>query len=148
MTLDETFELTGYHLTPGHFSSRILTTSSSDAKLFINEKPTYYLSLAGRLFQIPRGAQSDGISAPQIAAALGREHGGDDWIAGWFHDGTYRGWLLAYADGQWLKAKLSRDEGDNLLRECALACGDSEAEADTLREMVILFGRRNYQPAY
>ena len=91
---------------PGQFSSRILNTDSQDAKLFINCTPAYYLTKDGRLLQIPRGAQSDGISAPQICAAVGREHGGDDWIAGWVHDGVYRGWLMIWNGTGWEKARL------------------------------------------
>ena len=110
---------------------------------------------------MPRGAQSDGISAPQICAAVGREHGGDDWIAGWYHDGVYRGWLLvwqpelpaievqaAVTPGTWVKARLSEAQGDNLLFECAKVCGDSEAMAEALYWAVTEFGKRCYAPVY
>jgi hypothetical protein len=144
----DTLAICGYSLIPGQFSSRILNTDSQDAKLFINCKPTYYLTKDGRLLQIPRGAQSDGISAPQICAAVGREHGGDDWIAGWIHDGVYRGWLMIWNGTGWEKARLSKSDGDNLLYECAIVCGDTEAMAASLRWAVIVFGERCYDPTY
>ena len=157
----DTFPICGVHLQPGQFSTRILNTDSQDAKLFINCIPNYYLTLDGRLLQMPRGAQSDGISAPQICAAVGREHGGDDWIAGWYHDGVYRGWLLvwqpelpaievqaAVTPGTWVKARLSEAQGDNLLFECAKVCGDSDAMAEALYWAVTEFGKRCYAPVY
>jgi hypothetical protein len=148
MTPSETFSACGFYLTPRSFSSRILNTDSSDAKLFINCTPDYYLTLDGRLLQIPRGAQSDGISAGQIANALGRGAGGDDWIAGWIHDGGFRGWLLVWNGTEWVKARLSEAEADSYLHECALACGDTEAMADTLYWAVKTFGHRFYNPIY
>src|ERR1035437_8273357 len=112
MTPAETFAACGFYLTPGHFSSRMRNTDSSDAKLFINCAPVFYLTADGQLLQIPRGAQSDGISAGQIANALGRGAGGDDWIAGWMHDGGFRGWLLVWHGTEWVKARLSEADSD------------------------------------
>jgi hypothetical protein len=119
--------------------------------LFINCIPNYYLTKDGRLLELSRGQQSDGISAPQIAAAFGREHGGDDWIAGWYHDGGYRFglriWDLALEEFvKWDAAHgRSKEACDDLLHECAEACGDTKAMADTLYWAVAIFGKRNYQ---
>lgn len=97
---------------------------------------------------MPRGAQSDGISAPKAAAAFGRTAGGNDWAAGWFHDGVYRGWLLLWDGSQWVKARLSEAQGDDFLYECAKVCGDSEVMAETLYWAVTEFGKRFYNPQY
>lgn len=148
MTPQECQAICGYALTPGHFSTRDFKTISNGGQLFINCDPVYYLSLDGRLFQIPHGAQSDGLSAPRIAALFGREHGGDDWPAGWFHDGGFRGWLLIWNGSEWVKARLSEQESDDFLKECALACGDTEAMADTLYWAVKECGHRFYDPVY
>lgn len=148
----DTFPICGFHLAPGKFASRIFTTDSSDGQLFINCKDNFYLAADGiRLFKLPRGGQSDGISAPQIAAAFGREHGGDDWPAGWTHDGGYRGWVMIYdVDlGQFVKWDAahgrSKQACDDLLYECAEACGDDKAMAETLYWAVVEFGKRSYQ---
>ena len=126
-----------------------MRTESSDAKLFANCVPNFWLTLDGRLFQLIRGAQSDGLSAPQIAAAFGREHGGDDWIAGWYHDSAYRFTLQIWDGAQWAKWDTahgrSKPASDALLHDAALACGDTEAMADTLYWAVAEFGKRNYQ---
>ena len=139
----DTFPICGYHLKPGQFSSHILSVLSSGGDLFILDKPLYYFSQAGELFQIPHGAQSDGISAPKCAAALGRTAGGNDWAAGWFHDSAYRNTLLVWS-GVWQLAKLSKAQSDAYLRECALACGDSAIEAETLFLAVAAFGRSSF----
>lgn len=167
----DTFPICGYHLKPGQFSSHILSVLSSGGDLFILDKPLYYFSQAGELFQIPHGAQSDGISAPKCAAALGRTAGGNDWAAGWFHDAAYRNTLQIWvptlvgressrasstnqpepstqnpqpSTGQWQLAKLSKAQSDAYLRECALACGDSSIEAETLYLAVAAFGRSSF----
>lgn len=153
----DTFPICGYHLAPGQFASRTFNTDSSDGQLFANCKPNYYLSEDGeRLFELPRGGQSDGISAPQIAAAVGREHGGEDWPAGWLHDGGYRCWLRLWVpdasgdDGEWVKWTApygrSKEACDKLLYEAAMACGDTEVMAKTLYWAVVEFGKRNYLP--
>lgn len=143
----ETFTACGFYLTPGHFSTQDFEVVSSGGELFALLKPVFYLAQDGRLFQFPRGAQSDGISAPSICAAVGRGKGGNDWAAGWFHDGVFRGWLMVWT-GVWVKAKLAEAVGDGFLHECALACGDSDLEADTLYWAVKTFGHRFYNPAY
>src|ERR1017187_8897098 len=149
MTVQEALAACGYCLTPGHFSSQDFTTISNGGQLFGNLVPVFYLTLDGRLFQIPHAAQSDGISAPTIAAAFGREHGGNDWAAGWLHDCGFRFTLLIWNGTFWVKwnAANGRSEAacDALLREAALACGDTEAMADTLKWAVVEFGKRNYQ---
>lgn len=145
-----TYDITGYHLQPGQFSSRILNTDSSDGQLFILCKEVFYMAKDGRLFKLPRGGQSDGLSAPQLAAAFGREHGGDDWPAGWVHDAGYRFWLqiwdeLAFAFIRWDNAHgRSKEACDNLLYECAEVCGDDETMAQTLY-WAVEFGKRSYQ---
>lgn len=163
MTPAETFSACGFYLTPGHFSTQDFATVSSGGELFALIGSVFYLSKGGRLFQFPHGAQSDGISAPSICAAVGRGKGGNDWAAGWFHDGVFRGWLMLWEPGSglvplfgnqdalvglWFKARLSEAEGDAFLRECALACGDTELEADTLFWAVKTFGHRFYNPVY
>ena len=73
----DTLPICGYALTTlGEFSTQDFTTVSNGGQLFILVKPVYYLSKDDKLFQMPVGAQSDGISAPRMAAAFGREHGG------------------------------------------------------------------------
>src|ERR1035437_2627039 len=109
MTKEETFAACGFYLQTGHFSSRILNTDSSDAKLFINCIPNFFLTLDGRLFQLIRGAQSDGISAGQIANAIGRGAGGDDWVAGWYHDAAYRFTLQIWDGEKWAKWDAAHD---------------------------------------
>jgi hypothetical protein len=163
MTPSETFAACGFYLQPGHFSTQDLEVVTSGGELFALLKPVFYLSQDGRLFQFPRGAQTDGISAPAMCAAVGRGKGGNDFCAGVFHDGVFRGWLMLWEPGAglvrlfgnqdapvglWVKARLSEAEGDAFLRECALACGDSEIEADTLYWAVKTFGHRFYSPVY
>ena len=163
MSPQETFAACGFYLTPGHFSTQDLEVVTSGGELFALLHPVFYLSLDGRLFQFPRGAQSDGISAPSICAAVGRGKGGNDFAAGVFHDGVFRGWLMLWvpdggimpldgkpdvATGKWVKARLSEADGDAFLHECALACGDSDLEADTLYWAVKTFGHRFYNPVY
>ena len=146
-----TFPICACHLAPGQFSSRIFNTDSSDGKLFILEEPEFYFSKNERLFKLPRGGQSDGLSAPQLAAAFGRDHGGDDWPAGWVHDGGYRNWLMIWDATleefvRWDAAHgRSKQACDDLLYECAEACGDDEAMAQTLYWAVVEFGKRSYQ---
>jgi len=148
LTTAETFSACGFYLTPGHFSKQIFRTDCLGAELFTIVTPVYYLSLDERLFQIPHGAQGDGMSAPKFAAAFGRSRGGDDWPASWIHDGVFRGWLLVWNRREWVKARLSEAEGNAFLHECALACGDTEIEADTLYWAVKTFGHRFYNPVY
>jgi hypothetical protein len=143
-----TFSICGYVLVDGQFSTYDFETISNGGQLFILLKPVFYLSKDGRLFQIPHGAQSDGISAPKFAAAFGREAGGNDWAAGWFHDGVYRGWLQLWDGSQWVKARLSEAQGDDFLYECAIVCGDTESQADVLYWAVTEFGKRFYNPSY
>lgn len=131
---------------PGHFSTQDFETISNGGELFGLLKPVYYFSLDGELFQMPRGAQSDGLSVPKIAAAFGRTAGGNDWAAGWFHDGGFRGWLLKWDGLKWVKAKLSEAQSDNFLFECAKVCGDSDEMAETLYWAVTEFGKRFYNP--
>ena len=151
----DTFPICGFHLAPGQFASRIFNTDSSDGQLFILGQENFYFAKDGRLFKLPRGAQGDGISAPAIAAAFGREHGGDDWPASWIHDGGYRFWLMIWVagqdgDGEWVKWDAahgrSKQACDDLLYECAEACGDDEWMAETLYWVVVEFGKRAYQP--
>lgn len=140
MTADETLKVCGFRLNAGSFSTHDLTTISNGGEFFILVKPVFYHAQDGRLFQIPKGAQSDGISAPKCAAALGRSAGGNDWAAGWLHDAAYRNTLLVWT-GVWQNARLTQAEADALLKECALACGDSELEAETLYLAVKQFGK-------
>ena len=160
MSPQETFAACGFYLTPGHFSTQDLEVVTSGGELFALLKPVFYLAQDGRLFQFPRGAQSDGISAPAICAAVGRGKGGNDFAAGFFHDGVFRGWLMLWeavvepadvkdwSGGRWAKARLSEADGDAFLHECALACGDSDLEADTLYWAVKTFGHRFFNPVY
>lgn len=143
-----TLPICGYLLTDGQFSTQDFETISSGGELFILTKPVYYLSQDGRLLQMPRGAQSDGISAPRIAAAFGRSSGGNDWAAGWIHDGIYRGWLQIWDGSAWQKARLSEAQADDFLYECAEVCGDTEIQAETLYWAVHEFGKRFYNPSY
>ena len=149
MTPQETFDVCGFALTPGHFSTKDFETVSNGGQLFALTRPVFYLSVDGRLFQMPRGAQSDGISAPSICAMLGREHGGNDWAAGWLHDCAYRFSLQVWDGTQWVKWDASQGRSkpasDALLHEAALACGDSYAMADALYWAVVEFGKRCYQ---
>jgi len=140
MTREEAFQVCGFHLAPGVFSSCLLLTLSNGGELFILKEPVFYLAQDGRLFQIPEGAQSDGISAPKFAGAFGRGRGGDDWVAGWFHDAAYRDLLLVWSGTEWKKATLTKAVADDFLRECALACGDSPAQAEILYQAVDKFG--------
>lgn len=147
----DTFTICGVHLQPGQFASRFFNTESTDGQLFILCLDNFYLSKDGRLFKMSRGGQSDGISAPQLAAAFGREHGGDDWPAGWIHDAGYRFWLMIWDEAanafvKWDTAHgRSKQSCDDLLYECAEACGDDEAMAQTLYWAVVEFGKRSYQ---
>ena len=149
MTPAETFAVCGFYLQPGQFSTQNFETLSNGGQLFALLKPVFYLSKDGRLFKLPHGAQSDGISAPAICAAVGREHGGNDWAAGWIHDCAYRFSLMIWNGNQWVKwdssQGRSKPASDALLHEAALACGDSEAMAQTLYWAVVEFGKRSYQ---
>ena len=149
MTPAETFAVCGFYLQPGQFSTQNFETLSNGGQLFALLKPVFYLSKDGRLFKLPHGAQSDGISAPAICAAVGREHGGNDWAAGWLHDCAYRFSLMIWNGNQWVKwdssQGRSKPASDALLHESALACGDSEAMAQTLYWAVVEFGKRSYQ---
>lgn len=140
----ETFDICGHYLTPRHFSNFDFKTISGDGQFFIKLEPDYYLSLDGELYQLPKNARSDGISAPALAALAGRGHGGKDWAAGWYHDGCYQNWLLVWK-GVWVKANLNKAQSDEMLKECALACGDTELEADTLYWTVKEFGGRAFK---
>ncbi len=108
------------------------------------------MALDGRLFMIPHGAQCDGLSAPQLAAALGREHGGNDWPAGWMHDAGYRFSLMIWDGVKWIKWDAAhgrtKQACDDLLYECGKVCGDTEAMAQTLYWAVTEFGKRSFQP--
>ena len=149
MTPAETFAVCGFYLQPGQFSTQNFETLSNGGQLFALLKPVFYLSKDGRLFQLPHGAQSDGISAPAICTAVGREHGGNDWAAGWLHDCAYRFSLMIWNGSQWVKwdssQGRSKPASDALLHESALACGDDEAMADALYWAVVEFGKRSYQ---
>ena len=146
-----TLDICGHHLNPGQWSDRILNTDSSDGQLFIIGKDDFYLSNDGRLFKLPRGGQGDGISAPRIATIFGRDHGGDDWLAGWIHDGGYRFWLMIWDDAQQAFVKWDKAHGrskkacDDLLHECGIGCGDTEPMANVLYWAVAIIGKRSYQ---
>lgn len=144
LTPQQCFEICGHYLTPGHFSNRAFKTISSDGENFDKLEDDYYLSLAGDLYELPKNARSDGLSAPTIAALAGRGHGGDDWAAGWFHDGCYQNWLLKWTGAGWEKANFTQAQSDPMLKETAMACGDTEAEADVLMWAVMGFGRRAF----
>lgn len=134
----------GHYLTPGHFSNFAFLTLSLDGQFFQKMDDDYYLSKDGRLYKLPKNAKSDGISAPALAALAGRGHGGKDWAAGWFHDGCYQNWLLVWNGTGWVPANFTQAQSDPMLKECALACGDTEAEANTLMWAVQAFGRRAF----
>jgi len=136
--------ITGYALTPGHFSTQNFEVVSNGGQLFALLKPVYYMAKDGRLFRLRRGGQSDGISAPQIVQGA-RPAGGNDWAAGWFHDAGYRCWLEIWNGTEWVLAKLSKSECDAFLFECAEVCGDSLVMAETLFWAVTVFGKRSYQ---
>jgi len=146
----DTFPICGFHLTTlGQFSTRIFTTECEDGQLFILTKPVFYLAKDGRLYQMPKGAQSDGLSVPNFAAVFGRAAGGNDWAAGWFHDCCYRFSLQVWDGTEWAKWDSthgrSKDASDRFLFECAEVCGDSPVMAETLFWAVQKFGNRSYQ---
>jgi hypothetical protein len=145
----DTQPICGFNLmTLGEFSTQDFTTICNGGQLFILVKPVYYLSKDGRLFQMPVGAQSDGISAPRAVQNL-RPCGGNDWAAGWLHDCCYRFSLQVWDGTQWVKWDASQGRtkaaSDDFLYECAIVCGDNQAEADTLYWAVTEFGKRDYQ---
>ncbi len=145
----DTFPICGYHLQPGQFSTRIFSTECEDGQMFILTKPVFYFSKNARLLQMPKGAQSDGLSVPSFASIFGRTSGGNDWAAGWMHDCAYRFSLQVWDVTCWVKWDSvhgrSRDESDRFLFECAEVCGDSPAMAQTLFWAVQKFGRRSFQ---
>lgn len=145
MTPQEAFAICGYYLIPGHFSNKAFKTISSDGEFFVKLEPDYYLSLDGELFELPKNARSDGLSAPTIAALAGRGHGGDDWAAGWLHDGCYQNWLMKWDGTKWVKANFTQEQSDPMLKEGAMACGDSEAQAIILMWAVKEFGARAFK---
>ncbi len=146
----DTFSICGFHLTQlGEFSTQDFSTISNGGQLFILTKPVFYLAKDGRLYQMPVGAQSDGLSVPNFAALFGRTPGGNDWAAGWFHDCCYRFSLQVWDGIAWTKWDSSQGRSnaasDAFIFECALVCGDTQEMADTLFWAVDKFGKRSYQ---
>lgn len=144
-----TVRICGYALRNGMFSTQIFNVASSGGELFDLLLPVYYLDRNGRLFEMPRGAQSDGISSPRAAQGL-RPAGGQDWPAGWFHDGCCRKWMRFWNGEAWENARAqavtTSEQAADMLYECAEVCGDNELEAETLYWAVTIFGKRNFQP--
>lgn len=116
-----------------------------------------YLSLAGRLYRIPKLTQSDLASIPRALwselppqGADGAEYG----LAALGHDAAYRDALLAWPGAEtpasapipndntgWAKATLSKADCDLLLREMMLACKVPDFIAEVIYQGVHLGGQ-------
>ena len=97
------------------FQSRVAMGATEDGRNFTFVEPLTYVAKDGRVFVIPRGATTDGISSPPEAWPV-RPPFGNDWLSGALHDCAYRNTLLivnAEGTAQTL-ANLTKEDCDNL----------------------------------
>jgi Protein of unknown function (DUF1353) len=156
----DTFPICGVHLQPGQFSTRIATVDTSDFRHFTNMDSVEYLSLDGELYRIPRLASSDLASIPRLFWTLlppAGEDGAEYGLAAYGHDCCYQDTLLVWPTGavpsgtpmpndntRWVKASLTKEKSDLLLREMMLACKVPADIVETIYEGVRLGGQHAF----
>ena len=141
------FSICGYHLTPGHFSTRIANTLTSDFRHFVLIGPIFYLSNNETLYQLPKNGKSDLASIPRPLWSLlpsAGEDGAEYGLATFGHDLCYRNTLLVWDGSQWVVAALEKTDCDLLLREMMIACQVPEDIADEIYEGVKLGGTSSF----
>ena len=137
-------------MNPG-FSSRIFKCLTQDGRNVKLVDDVDYLSLLngalkGRRFRLKRGTSSDGASTPAIIHSI-YPPTGEYWPAAFFHDAVYHGVLHeVLPDLTDVPKKLSKEDGDHLLREAILACGCSEETAEAFYVGVRDCGASSYKP--
>ncbi len=155
-------------MSQNRFLTQYVDVRTFDGRNITTRSPVYYLSRDGRIYRVPIGTESDGISSPKAAwfelAPFGKEIAPDQWIgwkSGLTHDAAYRRQLELYigyhntdgtinysglaADANWSRIDLTQPECDALIAECLESEGFSAPEAATIFETLRTFGGKAYR---
>ena len=119
-----------------------LDVRSRDGRNFVLIAPKEIRCDDGTLYRMPAGADSDGASTPGILWGPPEylTPFGDYWPAAYAHDCAYRDTLQKWAGGEWIKASLTKEQSDDLLKALMFACGTAESTIVKIYEGVALGG--------
>lgn len=106
-----------------------------------------YVRRDGSLIRAPVGGTTDGLSVPRCAQNIVPASGMSSWMAGVMHDSGYRDQLETWSDTaqDWIPAKYSREQCDELLLEAMELQGVPWLKRKTIYRAVRLFGGRSYR---
>ena len=129
-------------MNPG-FSVQQFKVSTEDGRNFILLEDVYYTTKAGVFYRIPAGATSDGASTPSFLWNTIPPFG-SYWRAAFLHDSAYRNTLEVEQDGEWVKARLTKDVCDLLLEEAMELSGTHLITYKEIYEGVRLGGKSSF----
>ena len=118
------------------FKQTDLTVKTSDGRNCVLLEPLVYFSPQfGQTFRAPVGAKTDGASTPP-ALWTTLPPFGVYWLAAVIHDAAYQDTLQVFTGTDWTRARLTKDQADNLLKEAMDSLGVSERESIVIYEGV------------
>jgi len=134
------------------FQANPFKVTTLDGRNFILAEDAFYTAANGSVYKMPVGATTDGASTPPI---LWENFGmewlppfGSYWRAAVLHDCAYRNTLqvecLAMGAEAWMKAALTKEQCDNLLREAMESLGTHNLTIDEIYEGVVNGGQSSF----
>ena len=130
------------------FLDKTLDTRSSNGRDDELLSELRFVDADGTLYKSPIGALTDGGSTPRIAWLIpGFEPFGRHWFDWVQHDSGYRGTLMVFREGEWVPARLSQLQCDQLLRRSLALRGMGEKTRWVVYRALRLDGHKHYRPA-
>ena len=130
---------------PG-FLENELSVRSSNGRDDVRLEPLRYRAKSGKLYRVPKGATTDGMSTPAFARAIpGFEPFGKHWFSAVLHDAAYRGTLEISRFGYYEHANLTRAEADDLIREALATQGIGPIRRGVIHAALRMFGWTAYR---
>jgi hypothetical protein len=131
-------------MTIARFQNLPLKVESFDGRNFDIVSNLYFTSSDGTKYCVPCGAKTDGASTPRAGWSLIPPFG-KYWPAAVLHDSAYQNTLLIWNCANWVKANLTKDQCDLLLKEAMQTLGVNELELELIYKAVVYGGERSFE---
>lgn len=126
------------------FIDHVALVATSDGRNVVHHRPVHFM-LDGKLFRIPIGSESDGLSDPcifwPVLAPFGKRH----WLSANAHDAGYRRTLEVQENGQWRKVTHREYWDDRMILKLLISQGTSKVMAYIIYYALRAFGWKAFR---
>lgn len=117
--------------------------TTADGRNFTLLEPIIYIAQDGVQYRIPTGAESDGASTPSVLWPTIPPFG-SYWKAAYLHDAAYRNTLEVWDGQMYVKARLTKDACDLLLKDAMIVSGTHAITYEEIYEGVHVGGQSSF----